>query len=651
MQVLSLLHAMPLVNKSIIGLVILTIFCGSFAPLIGHAQNAQLVCKDSTGANVPPVNNSCPDNSTVYVPPGSTLVCVSDSQNTPPVNGNCPSGTLPVVSLGASKGTDAPPSTPTGLDNNICTDLGTCIASLVYMVPAFSAFIAYIAAFFFDALAQLSISSSGYALDFLANGWKTILSIANILFLFGFIYIAVTIILNSDTAGTMRSLATLIIMAVLVNFSFFAVRVVIDAGNLLATQFYNAIPAATFNPPSLFTSVTSASGVGINAKVKDLTAPIMDSVRLQSLWSNKNFNTWVGRQNQNGFSGLLNELITLTFLYIAVAAIYWVLIFAFFMNGIKFLLRTVILWLVIMAAPLALVMSAFPAGKNLFKKWQNELIQNSFYPAVFFLIFLVIIMIVQGVTGYDPANNSGGLISSIFSDSNSVNASAPIVDSVANVVIRMGIIIAMLYFGLKASDHIAETGGKFAQNISGKVSGYTAGLARNTARTAGGFTLQKTVGAAGTAADSRLAATTFGNTKFGYALRKGTTKKAAGTKFFGYESHKDSVERASKEARERADKLRDNENKLVANRIGMGSASFDDMLRLSNMSTREKQALGREGIWSILHHLDENKSGIIPGNEFNTAVKGNKKFTDAQKEALLHEWVRRRTERDGVAGG
>ena len=101
---------------------------------------------------------------------------------------------------------------------------------------------AYIGGYVFSFAVQLTLQSVTYSLDFLTSGWTAVRDIANMAFIFILIYIAVVIIFKAETSGTMTMLAWVVVMALLINFSFFLTRVVVDAGNILAVQFYNAIP-------------------------------------------------------------------------------------------------------------------------------------------------------------------------------------------------------------------------------------------------------------------------------------------------------------------------------------------------------------------------------------------------------------------------
>src|SRR6185369_3602202 len=102
---------------------------------------------------------------------------------------------------------------------------------------------AYVAAYFFDWSISLSLNGTAYALDFVSQGWTTARDIGNMAFLFILLYIAFKIMFEAETNETVHMLVVVIVIALLVNFSFFFTRLAIDAGNILAIQFYNAIDA------------------------------------------------------------------------------------------------------------------------------------------------------------------------------------------------------------------------------------------------------------------------------------------------------------------------------------------------------------------------------------------------------------------------
>lgn len=352
-----------------------------------------------------------------------------------------------------------------------CNSASTCLSSVVYIftVGMMSVF-AYIGGYVFSLAVQLSLQSFAYSLDFLSTGWTAVRDIANMAFIFVLIYIAFTIIFEAETAGTMRMLAAVVVMALLINFSFFLTRVVIDAGNILAIQFYNAIdakPIDTYNRGTVVNSIGAAAQYFSPGTPKDLTASIMDAIKSQVILSPSSFTATQG-DSRSGVGIFLTNLITQVLIYIALGAILAILAFTFLAVGFKFIMRMLVLWFVIISAPLAFAARAIPhrTTRGLFDQWLGLLIKFSFYPAIFLFMFLIITFIATAI------GSDGGLIGPIFRDATAMNNNADlsvgykIGTIIANVVLRLGLVIIMLYYGLKVADKIVDEGTDAAKGFS-----------------------------------------------------------------------------------------------------------------------------------------------------------------------------------------
>lgn len=82
-------------------------------------------------------------------------------------------------------------------------------------------------------------SGVGYAIE---TSWSAVRDFFNIFFIFGLVYLGFKMILGSDESGTKRWLAHLIMAALLVNFSLFITKIIVDFANLIATEIYTAFP-------------------------------------------------------------------------------------------------------------------------------------------------------------------------------------------------------------------------------------------------------------------------------------------------------------------------------------------------------------------------------------------------------------------------
>jgi hypothetical protein len=266
-----------------------------------------------------------------------------------------------------------------------------CITNIVYAFTAgIMSIFAYIGGVVFSVGVFFSLNSAAYALNFLSTGWAAIRDIANILFIFILIYLSFVIMFQAETSGTLRTLATVLVMALLVNFSFFVTRVVIDAGNILAVQFYNNINVATISA-----STSGATGIGLNTtqSPKDLTASIMDTIGLQKLFDTSTFNGI--RAKMGGFVDYGRR----TFAHLHHHRHHlWHTREYVLLCRVQVHLpshRAVVRYHLCPArvrCPRAHQQRERP---SFYKMWQKMLIQWAFYPAVFLFIFMLIVFFTQ----------------------------------------------------------------------------------------------------------------------------------------------------------------------------------------------------------------------------------------------------------------
>lgn len=163
-------------------------------------------------------------------------------------------------------------------------------------------------------------------------------------------------------------------------------------------------------------------------------------------------------------------LITLSLIYIALGIIFGILASTFFFVGFKFLYRIIALWFVIIFAPLAFVARGLSnrSTQTFYKTWQNMLIQFAFYPAIFLFCFLLINYFINQMA------NGGFVVDQMFGDINSLTTGADnqgflylIGKVIGSIGIRLGLVIILLYFGLKIADMVVEQGSSTAEKVTG----------------------------------------------------------------------------------------------------------------------------------------------------------------------------------------
>ena len=127
---------------------------------------------------------------------------------------------------------------------------GGCLVGIfIGIIYGASAQILTLGGLIFDLMLGFSLSHAVLNAPFAQNGWAVTRDLANMLFIFILLFIAIATILQISSYGAKSLLARLVIIALLLNFSLFITRVVVDVSNVTARLFYNGISggAATAN--------------------------------------------------------------------------------------------------------------------------------------------------------------------------------------------------------------------------------------------------------------------------------------------------------------------------------------------------------------------------------------------------------------------
>lgn len=216
----------------------------------------------------------------------------------------------------------------------------------------------------FDFAIQFSLNISSFKIGAISAGWGVLRDTANIAFIAVLIYIAFLTILQAGGANTKSLLVNLIIMALLINFSFFLAGVVIDASNIIASIFYNKM---ALNPDGSTRSISGIFSEGLKL------ASIVDAQTLIKM-----------TPGQIAVSKLFGAVM----LFIAA--------FTFLSGAILFVSRTVVLLFILVLSPLAFAAMILPATKKYWDEWLHNLLNYSFVAPTYLLLIYVVSLIVQG---------------------------------------------------------------------------------------------------------------------------------------------------------------------------------------------------------------------------------------------------------------
>lgn len=192
----------------------------NYSPTTGGPYSGPGPVPNGQGANVP------------YTP----QIGLNGGQTINQVTGTTPASDAAIAQdVGTSESVGA---TPDGVLGFIHTYVLTGIGWVVGQAgKAFD----YAISEFIVGFGRLYITGTGETIDAL---WGTVRDIFNLTFIFGLVYIGFKMILDSSDSNARKMLVSLIGAALLVNFSLFITKFVIDFSNIAATQVYNAFESS-----------------------------------------------------------------------------------------------------------------------------------------------------------------------------------------------------------------------------------------------------------------------------------------------------------------------------------------------------------------------------------------------------------------------
>jgi hypothetical protein len=392
--------------------------------------------------------------------------------------------------------------------------------------------------------------------------WKVFRDVVNMTFIFLILYEAIRMILSINNSAK-KVVTNIVIFGILMNFSLFFTKIIIDASNILTISIYNEV-------------VQDSDPNG------GIAAPFMQLMGLQQLYQ-----TSTSALEQQAAQPISNEDQLANIFMRSVMSSVFMLITAFIFLAVvgAFITRFIVLVALMILSPLAFGTFAVPQLK-VWDKWKKSLLQNAIFPPVFFLMILVTLVVAKGVISTSVQPDWSALVSS----------TAP-GDAALGAIFNWVIIIGMLVLTLMVSKEAGVGGAgaaigslnKWQDNIRKKV----VNVGKSVAVGTGGYAARGALRASGVAAwDRKLAGSEFAQTAFGSAFRNITTGALTGKKIAGK-----SVQSQDKELKERSEKygklVTENVNKGVKKDTDAFNKDFGEMQRaqVNVQTSKNKQAL------------------------------------------------------------
>ncbi|MFA6520120.1 MAG: hypothetical protein WCT44_00760 [Candidatus Paceibacterota bacterium] len=312
-----------------------------------------------------------------------------------------------------------------------------------YVVPGW---ILNLVANIFNIVVALSLSSSMYIHKFIGDSWAIVRDLSNIFFIFILLYVAIKMILGMGGHDTKKMIVQVVVMALLINFSMFFTKVVIDSSNVLALIFYNKINVQMVNPDGTTSErlyVSALKGGTGNVEEKDISGGLVGKFDPTKLMSADFFEkartraqvapTTLGLGASVATGAVLGNIIPIPGVGAGVGAIVgagvyytgkvvayykssippgimigitltagFMMLFAayaFFMASIAFLSRLIELWVLIIFSPFAFMSSALPILGHVdyigWDSWIKKLMKTAFMAPIFMFFMYLIFKIIN----------------------------------------------------------------------------------------------------------------------------------------------------------------------------------------------------------------------------------------------------------------
>ncbi len=333
-------------------------------------------------------------------------------------------------------------------------NLGGCIIQILYTLWTGTAAIARFAGHFLDFFIYYSTNNASYDNQFVTSAWAGVRDVANIFFIIALIYIAIKTILGLNVSDNKKLISMIIMMALFINFSLFATKVVIDTTNILAKVFYNNItPMGSSGEPL---------GSESNGE-KSISVGLVDKFNFTNLISNETYR----KVDSTGTFIFLLILLIFTTLYLA---------YVFLSVALLFMARVVSLWIGMILSPFAFASFAF--GFKIeglgHQDWWNDFSKNAIMAPIFVFLLYIIVMFagfLGEVVKINPSNTT-------------------LMERLMTTMIPFLILMGLLHKSKEITKKYAGEMGKMVQSIGAAIGGLALGGAALT----GGAVLKGTMG-------------------------------------------------------------------------------------------------------------------------------------------------------------
>jgi len=223
--------------------------------------------------------------------------------------------------------------------------------------------------------------------------WSAFRDIGNIVIIGMFVFVAISIILGLQTYGEKKMIAKLLIVAVLINFSLFFTKVVIDTSHIAANQFYKSIAAVSGTNSPAGGPINDENARDQLEKTGGIAGAFLVRIGVSGVWDN--YDTLVKTANANGSWFVL-------FYSLSGAAILAMVSFVLLYGSFLLASRAVLLVFLMTTSSLAFASYLIPKlsdNQYGWRGWWDSLLQSAFMAPLLLIFLWASLFILQGTPG------------------------------------------------------------------------------------------------------------------------------------------------------------------------------------------------------------------------------------------------------------
>lgn len=408
-------------------------------------------------------------------------------------------------------------------------NIGFLLAQLTGWLMRTAADILSMAGILLNAVVQKLVVGMGGLVNSI-NGidvaWTVLRDVSNLVFVFGLLVIGIATILSYQPYGYRQLLTRLILVALLINFSLFTTKFIIDGANLFTVEIYGLIIPPVTNADcaalNYDAEVSGQQAAYLACLDSGISGAFMNQIGLTSVYSAEKLLGYFQDQDK-GSNDLTANGMKAAKIFFFTTIFFLIMAFVFFVAAILLIIRFIVLVVLIIFSPVAFVAMIMPVTRGLANKWWNTLFRQAFFAPAMFLMIWVSLHVLDGLRLSIAPNTGGATFVEAFAlDGGSMTL-------ILNFAIVVGLLISSImvatYVGGQAASVGVNATRRFGTSARRNTMRYAvkpaARTAGRTARTATSAGLRNTVG---------YGASTLAN--------KGWLKEKAATNRFARAAHK-----------------------------------------------------------------------------------------------------------------